>query len=298
MRQGMATTDKIGLVGAAVSDLPGIKSLCRQALESDVTLSFSSLRADALDADLLAVLHRGGVKTATIAPDAGSEKMRRVINKGITEEQILAATELLVANGIPNLKLYFMVGLPAETMDDVEEIVSLCRKIKHVFLKSSRYKKRIGEITVSLNSFVPKPATPFQWAPMDEVAVLKEKIRKVKNGLKKVPNVRVHADVPRWAYVQALLSRGDRRVADILLLAHKFGGNWPQTLKASPLNPDFYVHRHRSMDEKFPWDFIDHGVRKNFLAREYKRGLEGRSTPPCPTDKSCSICGACQGGNT
>jgi radical SAM superfamily enzyme YgiQ (UPF0313 family) len=181
-------------------------------------------------------------------------------------------------------------------MADVDEIVSLCKKIKHVFLKSSRSKKRIGEITVSLNCFVPKPATPFQWVPMDDIAVLKQKIRKVSTGLKKVPNVRVHADVPRWAYVQALLSRGDRRVADILLLAHKFDGNWPQTLKSSPLNPDFYVHRQRPDEEKFPWDFIDHGVRKSFLKREYERALQGKSTPPCPTDGTCTVCGACETG--
>lgn len=294
IQQGVTVTDKIGLVGAAVSDLPGIKELCSRALKGDIQLSFSSLRADALDDSLLSVLRRSDVKTATIAPDAGSERMRRVINKGITEEQILTAAELLVANGIPNLKLYFMVGLPTETMDDVEAIVKLCKKIKHVFLRLSRSMKRIGEITLSLNSFVPKPTTPFQWAAMDDVATLKKKIKKIKAGLKKVPNVRVHADVPRWAYVQALLSRGDRKVGDILLTAHQYHGNWPQTLKETPLNSDFYVQRHRSMDEIFPWDFIDHGVNKSFLAREYKRALKEKASPPCPTtDGTCDICGVC-----
>ena len=157
--------------------------------------------------------------------------MRRVINKGIEEETILEATSLLVSKGIPNLKLYFMIGLPTETGDDVEAIVILCKKIKHVFLRESRGKGRIGDITVSLNSFVPKPVTPFQWASMDEIKTLKKKIRHVKNGLNKIPNIRVHADVPRWAYIQALLSRGDRRVADHLLLANQNDQNWPQTLK-------------------------------------------------------------------
>jgi radical SAM superfamily enzyme YgiQ (UPF0313 family) len=191
----------------------------------------------------LSALKHSNVKTATIAPDAGSERMRRVINKGITEEAILAAAESLVANNILNLKLYFMIGLPTETADDVDAIIRLCKKIKHGFLKSSRSQKRIGEITVSLNCFVPKPFTPFQWVAMDEVAALKKKIQKIKNELKKVPNLRIHSDMPRWAYIQALFSRGDRKVADILELAHTHNGNWAQTLKATSVNPDFYVSK-------------------------------------------------------
>ena len=293
MQQGAAVTDRIGLVGAAVSDLPGIRELCHRADSDHIRVSFSSLRADALDDDLVAALRRSQVKTATIAPDAGSERMRRVINKGIDEDTILQAAGLLVTGGIPNLKLYFMIGLPTETADDVEAIVGLCKKIKHVFLSRSRGQKRIGAITVSLSSFVPKPVTPFQWAAMDDVATLKKKIRTVKDGLRKVPNVRVHADVPRWAYVQALLSRGDRRVAGILELTHKNRQNWPQSLKETPLNADFYVVRSRPVDEVLPWDFIDHGVKKSFLAREYHKALAGRPSPPCPMD-DCRRCGICR----
>jgi hypothetical protein len=218
--------------------------------------------------------------------------MRKVINKGITEADIINAAETLVAGGIPNLKLYFMIGLPTETMDDVEAIVSLCKKIKHRFLKSSRAKKRIGEITVSLSSFVPKPFTPFQWVAMDDVQSLKKKIKKIKEGLKRIANVRVHSDVPRWAYIQALLSRGDRKVAQILLLANQNSGNWPKTLKASPTNPDFYVYRERTMDELFPWELIDNGINKSFLKQEYDRALQGKTSPPCPME-SCHMCGVC-----
>ena len=292
INQGMEITNKIGLVGASVSDLPGIGRLCEDALKKDIRISFSSFRADALTPELLSVLSKSKIKTATIAPDAGSERLRRVINKGITEEDVLTAVEALVENGIPNLKLYFMIGLPTENMDDIEEILVLCKKIKHLFLKSSRPKKRIGEITVSLNSFVPKPFTPFQWCAMDDVSTLKIKIKKIKAGLKKVPNVRVNADVPRWAYIQALLSRGDRKVANILSAAHKNGGNWPQTLKESPLNPDFYVQRERSLEEFFPWDFIDHGIKKSFLKKEHQKGIQAKTSPPCPME-SCNICGVC-----
>ena len=293
LQQGASMTDEIGLVGAAVSDLPDINKLCGQALEKDTRISFSSLRADALSPELLSILRQNKVKTATIAPDAGSERMRKVINKGITEEDVLNAAENLVASGIPNLKLYFMIGLPTETMDDVEAIVLLCKQIKHRFLKSSRIRKRIGEITVSLNSFIPKPFTPFQWIPMDEVRSLKKKIKKIKDGLKRVANVRVHSDIPRWAYIQALLSSGDRKVAQILLLANQNRGNWPKTFKASPVNPDFYVHRERSLNELLPWDFIDNGINKSFLKEEYKRALQGKTSPPCPIE-SCNICGVCK----
>ena len=293
MEQGASKTNKVGLVGAAVSDLPDLNKICRQGFEADARISFSSLRADALTPELLSILKKSKTKTATIAPDAGSERMRNVINKGISETDILNAAEQIVNVGIPNIRLYFMVGLPTETMDDVEAIITLCKKIKHQFLKSSRAKKRMGEITISLNSFVPKPFTPFQWVKMDDVHVLKEKIKKIKNGLKRVANVRVHADIPRWAYIQALLSRGDRRVAQLLSLVNTNQGNWPKTFKSSPINPDFYVLRERSLDELLPWDFIDHGIRKSFLKTEYKRALQGKTSPPCPME-SCNICGVCK----
>ncbi len=290
---GTERADRIGLVGAAVSDLPEIGSICKGALDRRVRISFSSLRADSISEDVLEVLEKSGDKTATLAPDAGSERLRRVINKGITEEHILNAADLLVSHGIPNLKLYFMVGLPTETHDDVKEIVDLCKRVKHRFLKTSRGKKRIGHITVSLNCFVPKPHTPFQWVPFEETRSLKEKIRLVKDGLKKVANVRVHADIPKWAYIQALLSRGDRRIAGLLEMVHQNKGNWPQSLKAFPLNPDFYVRRERRFDEILPWDFIDHGIKKSFLLKEYERALQGKTAPVCQPGQ-CNVCGVCQ----
>ncbi len=296
LKTGASMTDEVGLVGAAVSDLPGIHTLCAQNMDKDIRISFSSLRADALSPELLAVLSKSNIKTVAIAPDAGSERLRKVINKGITEQDILFAAENLVASGIPNLKLYFMVGLPTETMADVEAIVTLCKQIKHRFLKSSRVRKRIGEITVSLNSFVPKPFTPFQWTAMDDMRSLKHKIKKVKDGLKRVANLRVHADVPRWAYIQTLLSRGNRRAAQILLLTNQNRGNWPKSFKESSINPDFFVYREHALSELLPWDFIDNGVKKSFLETEYKRAMQGKASPKCPM-ASCSICGVCEDNN-
>ncbi len=294
MEKGAGLSNQVGLLGAAVSDHPDIEKLCALAHEKNLQLSFSSLRVDSLSDELIQVVKKSRIKTATIAPDAGSRRMLNVINKGITSDQIFSAVETLVAAGIPNLKLYFMVGLPGETTEDVQAIVTMCKKIKHDFLKFSRPQKRIGEITVSLNSFVPKPVTPFQWAAMDDISTLKKKIKTVKDGLRKIPNVRVHADVPRWAFLQGLFSRADRRVSTLIGHAVKNQENWPKTFNESLFNPDFYVLRERFEDEIFPWDFIEHGVDKSFLLKEYHRALNEKTSPPCPMKESCVICGACE----
>lgn len=292
LKEADLLTDKIGLVGTAISDFPKIEELCDRLLQRDSRISFSSLRADALSPGLLSVLKKSRTKTVTIAPDAGSERLRRVINKNMTEDEILQATETFVEIGVLNLKLYFMIGLPTETMDDVDAVIKLCKQIKQRFIMTARAKKHAGVITISLNSFVPKPFTPFQWVGMDDIKILKDKIKRVKYGLKKVANMRVHADVPRWAFIQALFSLGDRRVSNILALLNRNKGNWPKTIKASPLNPNFYVSRSRDPDEMLPWDFIDHGIDKAFLVTEYKRAMEGKVSSPCPM-VPCDICGVC-----
>lgn len=290
--RGAANSNRMGLMAAAVSDVPYIEEICQNALEESLQLSFSSLRADRLTPELLNILRQSGLQTVSIAPDTGSERLRCVINKGITEQDVLRATDLLVNAGIPNLKLYFIVGLPTETMSDVDAIVVLCKQIKHRFLKASRTTKRLGQISLSLNSFIPKPFTPFQWVPFEDIKILKAKIKHVKDGLRRVANVRVHADVPRWAYIQALLSRGDRRVAQLLSAVHDNDGNWAKTLKASVVNPDFYVYRERSLDEILPWDFIDHGIDKAYLIDEYHKALREETSPPCDVGH-CVVCGVC-----
>jgi radical SAM superfamily enzyme YgiQ (UPF0313 family) len=294
LRQGARHSRQIGLVGAAVSDLPELEGLCAIAHGLGCGVSFSSLRADALSPGVVDALQKSGVKTATIAPDAGSERMRRVINKGIDEAQVLDATRRLVAAGILNLKLYFMLGLPSETDTDVEAVVDLCQGVKGHFLEASRRRGQMGGITVSLSCFVPKPFTPFQWVPMAPVGILKKRIQRVKTALGRVPNVRVHADVPRWAYVQALLSRGDRRISPLLLAVHERGGNWPQAIKASSVDTDFFVHRQRGATERFPWEFIDHGIDRDYLYREYQRAMAGQVSADCPMNpQECTRCGVC-----
>jgi radical SAM superfamily enzyme YgiQ (UPF0313 family) len=292
LRGGTYTTN-IGFVGAAVSDHPDIAALCDLASKKKLRASFSSLRADALTPELVEALKKSGVKTAVIAPDAGSQRMRNVINKNIFETDILNATEMIVAGGIPNLKLYFMIGLPTETDEDIEAIILLCGKIKKRFLQSSRKKKKIGTITVSINPFVPKPFTPFQWAPMDAPVILKNKIKQIRQSLRKVPNMKVQAESPRNAYIQAILARGDRRSSDILIHALKNKGNWPKTLKESPVDTESIALRERSFTEILPWDFLDHGIKKSFLVHEYKLAIAAKTSPPCPVD-SCKLCGVCE----
>ncbi|MFZ5450313.1 MAG: radical SAM protein [Thermodesulfobacteriota bacterium] len=287
---GLQQSRKVGLVGAAVSDHPEIKDICRKVLDLGGDLGIGSLRADSVDAELFRLLAQGGVRTVALAPEAGSERLRRVLNKGLTQEDLAQAAMALNAGGISRMRLYFMVGLPTETLEDVEEIPRLVKHLLHRVIKDSRGKKRLGQITLSLSSFVPKPFTPFQWVPFLEVGELKKRLKLVRQGLQGIKEVRVNTDLPKWAYVQALLSRGDRRVGDLLLAAHR--SNWTQASRTSPVNPDFFTLRERDQQELFPWDFIDHGLKKDYLWEEYQRALEEKETPPC-LPEVCTRCGVC-----
>jgi len=289
--------DKVGLVSAAVSDHPEIDSLCLELRNQGCNLTISSLRADSLTPQLLETLAASGLRSLAIAPEAGSERLRRVINKKLSEAQILDAAAAIFESGFVHLRLYFMVGLPTETEEDVKAMVQLVKRLKHTLLVVGRGRGRLGTITVSLNSFVPKPFTPFQWTGFCDLAVLKKRIRKIKRELAPVANVRVHADVPRWAYNQALLSRGDRRLASLLEQLVKNQGNWPQAVKSVNVNPEFYVYRQRQRDELLPWDFMDHSIDKGFLWREYQRALAEKTTPAC-VPESCTACGVCPAGST
>ena len=179
-----------------------------------------------------------------------------------------------------NLRLYFMVGLPTETEEDVEAVIALAKKVKHHVARSTTGRKKFRRITLSVNQFIPKAATPFQWHPLEEVNSVRKKLRRLTTALREDPAFRVIHDMPKWNYIQALLSLGDRRVGRILLAVHERQGNWSQALKAVNINPDFYVYRPKEADEILPWDFIDHGTDKAFLRDEYERALAGASSEP------------------
>jgi radical SAM superfamily enzyme YgiQ (UPF0313 family) len=283
---------RVGLLGAAVSDVPGIENLTAMIVEQGASFSVSSLRADSLTEPLLNHLKQAGQRTVTIAPEAGSERLRKVINKHLSTRQITSAARLISKVGNFSLRLYFLIGLPTETGEDIAAIVDLVKKIKHYMVKEAAPRGRIGRIKLSMSCFIPKPVTPFQWFPMEPVPSLRSKQRRIRKILKREGGVDVNADVAKWAYIQALLSLGDRRVGSILAKNHRMNGDWTRALRYSEVNPDFFVHRPKGLDELLPWDFIDHGISKAYLRREYRSALEEKESDICSVG-DCFRCGVC-----
>ncbi|MBN1905417.1 MAG: radical SAM protein [Deltaproteobacteria bacterium] len=284
---------ELGLLSASVLDTPGIKNIAERILACGKTFSLSSLRADLLNEEILDLLKKAGQKHIAIAPEAGSERLRRVINKHLTHEQITNAVRMIAKAGKFSLRLYFLIGLPTETMDDVAAIYDLVKKIKHVMVVESKARGEIGQIRLSVNCFIPKPFTPFQWFPMEDTNSLKEKQKWLKKTFSKEGGVTVTFDVPKWAYLQTLLSMGDRRVGSILKKAHEYAGDFTRAFRDSELNTDFFVHRPKRIDETLPWDFIDHGIHKEFLIKEYKLALKETESDIC-NPGYCVRCGVCQ----
>ncbi|HVO67007.1 MAG TPA: TIGR03960 family B12-binding radical SAM protein [Syntrophales bacterium] len=273
--RGIKERTKIGLIGTAVSDHPDMNSICRYIINHKGGVAVGSFRLDRLESELVSLLKESGIETLSLAPEAGSQRLRNVIHKGITDEHIMNAVRLLIEHGIANIRLYFMIGLPTETEEDIEAIIDLIKKIKHHATKISAGKRRFKRITLSINQFIPKPVTPFQWHPLEEINTVRKKLRKIDGAMRKESSVKVIHDLPKWNYIQALLSLGDRKVGSILLSAHKNNGNWPKAFKEVNVNPDFYVYRYKSTDETLPWDFIDHGINKQYLIAEYRKAMEG-----------------------
>ncbi len=293
--RGLAERDGIGLVGAEMASQPGIAGLCQRIADAGGRASPSSLKADVITPALAAALGAAGNRSVTVAPEAGSERLRRVINKNLTEAEILRAADWLVGGGVEALKLYVMVGLPTETDDDVREIVALAAKLRARLMSGG--KPKVGRILVSINPFVPKPWTPFQWEPMEALPSLKKKLARVRRDLSTIPALQVETESPREGYLQTLLSRGDRRVADVLERLHARPDDWWAVLKGlrgahDAVDPDRFVHRPLDAGALLPWDFIDHAVDKRYLLAERRKAFAELQTPPCDTH-TCHSCGAC-----
>ncbi len=280
VREIAKQSKRVGLVGACVSDYPWIGGLMRVLEEEGLEVSISSLRADSLTEDLVASLQRGGHRTLTIAPEAGTERLRAVIRKNISDAQLYAACDLVRRYGIPNLKCYFMIGQPTETTADVEAIPDLATRLLERLRVASGAGEPFGRLTLSISSFVPKPWTPFQWVGFDRVPSLEAKLRAIKAGVRRFPNIRVVHENPREAFLQAVLARGDRRVADFLERAAALEGDWRTALREWEVDADFYACRERPLDETFPWDHLEVGVKKAGLVREHQRA--GLAPEPAP----------------
>jgi len=270
---GMSEQKKIGLLGTAVSDHPELSALCRFIMDRNGEVAVGSFRLDRLDDELASLLQESHVETVSLAPEAGSQRLRDVIRKGITDEGIFHAVELLIERGIAKMRLYFMVGLPTETEADIDAIIDMVKRIRHHVTKVSTGRKMFKRITLSINQFIPKPITPFQWLPLEDINVVRKRMRRIENAVRKEPTVKVIHDLPKWNYIQALLSLGDRRVGGILFSAHANKGNWPKAFKEVNVNPDFYVYRRKDVGEFLPWDFIEHRIGKQYLIDEYTKAM-------------------------
>jgi radical SAM superfamily enzyme YgiQ (UPF0313 family) len=255
----LTKTKRIGLIGPSLPDYPYIKDVLKIP---EVDFSITSLRASTKSAELVSLIK--GHKSVSIAPEVGTERLRKVIDKRITEEDILHTSELLFAEGIETLRLYFMVGLPTETREDIDGIINLTKKIRDISLR--------GYITLSISTFVPKPFTPFQWHPMEIPSEVKERLKMIKKGLFPVKGVKVFHDVPKYAYMQGFFSMGDRRVSKALEKLSPIH-DWIKAAELSGINKDFYIFRRKDFNEILPWDFIDMGISKDTLWAEYQEAL-------------------------
>jgi radical SAM superfamily enzyme YgiQ (UPF0313 family) len=271
---------RAGLVSIALCDHPEIERILAGLLELGYAISPASLRLDDLTEPIVRMLHQSGERSITIAPETGSDRLRRVINKTVTNAEILEKADLIFANGIENLKLYFMLGLPTETDEDVTAIRQLVGALRDTMVRHARPKGRIGRIVASVNPLIPKPGTAYQWLPMEDPAVTDRKAKRLRSLVADLDNVYFNIKSERHSYYQALLSLGDRRVAPAIEAAERNGGNWRAAVAESGVDADFFIFRDRSADRVLPWDIIDGGMKDSFFRGEFEKALNAEWTLP------------------
>ena len=281
---------KVGLMGAAISDYPEVDELVTYIRSKDMRYSCASLRADSLTQAVVDGLADSGQKTITIAPETGSERLRRVINKGISEEHLQNAATLSAKSGIQHMRLYIMIGLPTETDEDIDAIVGLAERTQaHMAEVGCK-----GRLTLSINPFIPKPFTPFQWMAMDNQKTVEKKLQYIKKALQKNRRIEVLVESPKEAYIQGVLARGDRRLGAVLAAcaADRGSKSFKSEMKAAGLDMDEMNYRERSFDEFLPWSHLDMGMDDGYLEMEWKRSVDEAYTPPCV--QGCKRCGVCK----
>jgi radical SAM superfamily enzyme YgiQ (UPF0313 family) len=261
IEEALLMTRRVGLIGPSLSDYPHAEEIL---MMEGVDFSITSLRANIKSARIAALMK--GHKSVSIAPEAGTERLRTVINKRITEKDILDTARHILNGDIETLRLYFMIGLPTETNEDIVGIIDLVKKV--------RANSRKGYITLSISTFVPKPFTPFQWHPMVPLKEVKARLKMIKKGLLEQKGVRVFHDVPKYAYMQGLFALGNRR-AGALIERIASGDSLALKDRSFERDLDFFVFRKKDISENLPWDFIDAGVSKEKLWQEYREAIEG-----------------------
>ena len=278
-------SNRAGLVSIALCDHPDIEEILTRLVDMGYSISPASLRLDDLTPTILSLLRKSGERTITIAPETGSDRLRRVINKTVTNDEILAAAEMIFESGFENLKLYFMIALPTETDDDLVAIQEMTLQLREIMLKRQRGRGHIGRIIGSVNPLVPKPGTAYQWLPMEADASIERKIRRVRSLTAGIDNVYFNIKSERHSFYQALLSLGDRRVAAAIEVAERNGGNWRAAVAESGVDADFFVFRDRSNDRVLPWDIIDGGLKEQFFRSEFDKSLREEWTLPAKRQK-------------
>ena len=283
--QARAYSSRAGLVSIALCDHPEIEEILTRLVEMGYGISPASLRLDDLTPTIMRLLRQSGEKTVTIAPEVGSDRLRRVINKTVTNDEILAAAELIFASGMENLKLYFMIGLPTETDEDLVAMRDLVLQLRDIMMSHARGRGHVGRIVGSVNPLVPKPGTAYQWLPMEDDASIDRKIKRLRHLLAGIDNVYFNIKSERHSFYQALMSLGDRRVAPAIEAAERNGGNWRAAVAESEVDADFFVFRDRSADRILPWDIIDGGMKDSFFRSEFEKGQREEWTLPPKRDK-------------
>ena len=281
---------KVGLMGAAISDYPEVDELVTYIRSKDMRYSCASLRADSLTQAVVDGLAESGQKTITIAPETGSERLRRVINKGISEENLRTAAQLSAKSGIQHMRLYIMIGLPTETDEDIDAIIGLAERTQaHMAEVGCK-----GRLTLSINPFIPKPFTPFQWMAMDHQKSVEKKLQYIKKSLQKNRRIEVLVESPKEAYIQGVLARGDRRLGKVLAACALDRGSksFKSEMKRAGLDMDNCNYRERKFDDYLPWSHLDMGLRDGYLEQEWQRAVDEAYTPPCM--EGCKRCGVCK----
>ncbi len=300
--------DEISLISLSTSDYKNLSPLCDYLIdhlsqEKKMNLSLPSLRIDSFSLDLMNKVQNVRKSSLTFAPEAGSQRMRDVINKGITEENILNGSKEAFLGGWNRVKLYFMLGLPTETQEDILAIRDLAEDIVQTYYSIPKEQRPPGgvQLIVSTSFFIPKPFTPFQWVAQDTYETFMKKQEQLNKAIPK-KRIKYNSHDAKLSMLEGVMARGDRRIADVIEAAFLSGAKfdawsehfnftyWEEAFKHCSVDPSFYVHRQRSFDEVLPWDFIDIGVKRSYLKDEYLRSIEGTITPNCM--EQCMACGA------
>ncbi len=288
--ESLNENEKAGFVGLGTMDSKNIRRFMEFSLNSKKPFSLSSIRFDCLDENNLNLIKEMGLKTITLGIETGSSRLKRLINKDIKNEEIIIVLKNIIEKGIMNIKSYFMVGLPCEEKQDLDETISLIKTMQKEFVSSSKINKRIGSLTVSFSPFVPKAWTPLQWENLEDLTILRHKMDYISNSLKHLPNLNIKINQVKSAYIEAFFARGSRLSLDILINSHKNKISLKKAAKSSGFNINDFIRKFNT-NELLPWEIIDQGVTKKYLLKEYKNSTLFKTTPQC--FEGCKRCGVC-----